>query len=97
KKEEIIRGISTFVFEEFDTHNIVDKYGRYAPPPVAGSCPKSSSSAKTLMEFHKDRGYEFDHEGTCAVCNSGPKKLGPCEICEDCVIKMEEEEELIAA
>lgn len=28
--------------------------------------------------------YSFDHEGTCVVCNSGPKKLGPCDICESC-------------
>ena len=30
------------------------------------------------------RDYDFDHEGTCRVCNSGPKKLGPCDICESC-------------
>ena len=28
--------------------------------------------------------YEFDHEGTCVVCNSGPKMLGPCNICISC-------------
>jgi hypothetical protein len=28
--------------------------------------------------------YSFDHDGQCVVCKMDPKKLGPCEICEDC-------------
>jgi len=26
----------------------------------------------------------FDHEGTCVVCQGGPKALGPCDICISC-------------
>jgi len=32
----------------------------------------------------KDETYSFDHEGKCVVCKVDPKKLGPCQICEDC-------------
>lgn len=32
----------------------------------------------------KDESYSFDHEGKCVVCKVDPKKLGPCQICEDC-------------
>lgn len=32
----------------------------------------------------KDETYSFDHEGKCVVCKIDPKKLGPCQICEDC-------------
>lgn len=60
---------------------------------AVGGCPGKSGSGSdspfSVSEFGKDRGYDFDHEGTCAVCSSGPKALGPCEICEDCVIKIE--------
>lgn len=94
RKGEIITGRSAEVLKDLDDAKIVDIYGRHAPPPVSGSCPSSGSD--TLSEFHskfnKNRGYDFDHQGTCAVCNSGPKLLGPCEICEECVINIEEKE-----
>lgn len=32
----------------------------------------------------KDETYSFDHDGKCVVCKVDPKKLGPCQICEDC-------------
>jgi hypothetical protein len=32
----------------------------------------------------KDESYSFDHEGKCVVCKVDPKKLGPCQICEEC-------------
>lgn len=92
-KDEIITGKFNGLTKEIDNSKILDIFGRYAPPPVAGSCP---SSSKTLSELHstlnKNRGYEFDHQGVCAICHSGPKALGPCEICEECVIKIEEKE-----
>lgn len=64
---------------------------------VAGGCPGKSgadidSSVFSVSEF--SRGYSFDHEGICVVCKSGPKALGPCEICEECTIKIEKEEQL---
>lgn len=67
---------------------------------VGGQCPGKSgadinNSAFSVSDFvSKDRGYDFDHEGTCVVCNSGPKALGPCEICEQCTVKIEKEEEV---
>lgn len=69
---------------------------------AVGGCPGKSgadmnNSLFSVAEFSslgKDRGYNFDHEGVCVVCNSGPKALGPCEICEECTIKIEKEEEL---
>lgn len=36
------------------------------------------------MLGNNDENYSFDHEGKCVVCKVDPKKLGPCEICEDC-------------
>lgn len=48
KKEEIISG--DFVTYDFDTTYLIEKYGSYAPKPVAGSCGSSSSSS-TLMDF----------------------------------------------
>lgn len=70
---------------------------------AGGQCPGKSGadtnnspfSVSEFGNFGKDRGYDFDHEGTCAVCNSGPKALGPCEICEQCVVKIEKKEESI--
>ena len=35
-------------------------------------------------ENSKDESYSFDHDGQCVVCKVDPKKLGPCQICEDC-------------
>lgn len=35
-------------------------------------------------ESSKEESYDFDHEGKCVVCKGDPKKLGPCQICEDC-------------
>ncbi|MGH9857868.1 MAG: hypothetical protein ACRD4B_08495, partial [Acidobacteriota bacterium] len=35
-----------------------------------------------------DSDYQFDHEGTCVVCDNGPKLLGPCEICIPCDAEM---------
>lgn len=32
----------------------------------------------------KEETYSFDHEGKCVVCKVDPKKLGPCQICEEC-------------
>ncbi len=37
---------------------------------------------ETISSTSED--YNFDHDGTCVVCDSGPKKLGPCDICESC-------------
>lgn len=65
---------------------------------AGGQCPGKSGSGRKDSAFSvsdfvkKDRGYEFDHEGTCVVCESGPKALGPCQICEKCVEKIEKEE-----
>ncbi len=64
---------------------------------VSTPCPGKSgadigNSPFSVSEF--SRGYSFDHEGTCVVCNSGPKALGPCEICEECTIKIEKKEQL---
>ena len=61
-------------------------------------CPGKSGaginkSLWSVSDLGKNRGYNFDHEGTCVVCDSGPKSLGPCEICEDCTLKIEKEEE----
>lgn len=67
---------------------------------VSGGCPGKSgadinNSPFSVSDFvTKDRGYDFDHEGTCVVCKSGPRALGPCEICENCTVKIEKEEEL---
>lgn len=36
--------------------------------------------------------YSFDHEGICVVCDSGPKKLGPCDICESCDSSLRDKE-----
>lgn len=68
---------------------------------VPTACPGKSGadinkSLWSVSDLEKNRGYSFDHEGTCAVCNSGPKSLGPCEICEDCTIEIEREEEMLA-
>lgn len=35
--------------------------------------------------------YSFDHEGICVVCHQGPKALGPCDICEECDKKLQNE------
>ncbi len=65
---------------------------------AGGQCPGKSgadinNSPFSVSDFaSKDRGYDFDHEGTCAVCKSGPRALGPCEICEQCTVKIEKEE-----
>lgn len=67
---------------------------------AGGQCPGKSGadisnspfSVSDFASLGKDRGYDFDHEGTCVVCNSGPKALGPCEICEKCTFKIEKEE-----
>lgn len=36
----------------------------------------------------KDESYSFDHDGKCVVCKVDPKKLGPCQICEECDTKI---------
>ncbi len=65
---------------------------------ASGQCPGKSgadinNSPFSVSDFvSKDRGYDFDHEGTCVVCQSGPRALGPCEICEQCTVKIEKEE-----
>lgn len=67
---------------------------------AGGQCPGKSgadidNSPFSVSDFvNKDRGYDFDHEGTCVVCKSGPRALGPCEICEKCTVKIEKEEKL---
>lgn len=68
---------------------------------VPGGCPGKSGadidnspfSVSDFTNLGKDRGYNFDHEGTCVVCKSGPRALGPCEICEQCTVRIEKEEE----
>ncbi|MDO8583300.1 MAG: hypothetical protein Q7R51_02120 [bacterium] len=66
---------------------------------VSTPCPGKSGadindSPFSVSDFiNKDRGYDFDSVGTCVVCNSGPKALGPCAICEKCTVKIEKEEE----
>lgn len=67
---------------------------------AGGQCPGKSGadaddspfSVSDFGNISKDRGYDFDHEGTCVVCKSGPRALGPCEICEQCTVKIEKEE-----
>ena len=89
-------------YKDYASHNL--SYGeiRYLEEKevrqVSTPCPGKSGadindSPFSVSDFvSKDRGYDFDHVGTCAVCNSGPKALGPCEICESCTVKIEKEE-----
>ncbi len=43
-----------------------------------------SSRIGETVSSTSTKDYSFDHEGTCVVCSKGPKKLGPCDICETC-------------
>jgi hypothetical protein len=60
-------------------------------PGCAGGSKKSvfSMGASRPGEVGNSSGdYDFDHEGTCVVCNGGPKLLGPCNICIPCDAKL---------
>lgn len=69
-----------------------DAYEEAAERPGCAGGGSSQSSIEKMLG--KERGYEFDHEGTCVVCEQGPRRLGPCEICEPCVEKIEKDEEM---
>jgi hypothetical protein len=56
-------------------------------PGCAGGSKKnifSMGSTRPAETGNSSGDYNFDHEGTCVVCNSGPKLLGPCNICIPC-------------
>lgn len=86
KKTEITRGgFSTFVF---DAESLINNYGSFAPPKVAGSCGSSSSS--TLMDFQSEFNLEPDKYGErtfpcpkCGKTNVRPKDelLSNCQHC----------------
>lgn len=84
------------------TQAMLRNLGNQPVRQASGGCPGKSGadmnnapfSVAEFSSLGKDRGYNFDHEGVCIVCHSGPKALGPCEICEECTIKIEKEEEL---
>lgn len=86
-KTEIMTG--KFPSYIFDARHLVDTYGSYAPPKVAGSCGTSSSST-TLMDFHSDLNLGNDKYGersfecpSCGKTNIRPKdKL--VEKCQHC-------------
>ena len=59
KKTEITTG--NFNTTIFDARILIDNYGSYAPPKVAGSC--GSSSASTLMDFQNTLNLEPDKYG----------------------------------
>lgn len=42
----------------------------------------------TLTNFEFSGTYSFDHTGTCKVCEGENKRLGPCDICEECDRKL---------
>lgn len=45
------------------------------------------------IDEKKEESYSFDHEGQCVVCKLDPKRLGPCQICEDCDHKIRSQTE----
>ncbi len=51
---------------------------------TSGSVVSIGSSRRAEAGNGSSDNYEFDHDGTCVVCNTGPKKLGPCNICITC-------------
>jgi len=62
---------------------------------VTGGCGISGGfeSARSLLLQNSvaqfglgGRSSEYHHIGTCAKCHQGPKRVGDCSICEDCVI-----------
>ncbi|MEK7450607.1 MAG: hypothetical protein AAB662_01550 [Patescibacteria group bacterium] len=82
-KTEIIKG--EFTSYDFDARHLVDTYGSYAPPRVAGSCGSSSSS--TLMDFQSKLNPGNDKYGersfecpSCGKTNIRPKD----ELVEKC-------------
>lgn len=94
-KGEVYKDYSTYDLSYSDVRYLEEKEVRQ----VAGGCPGKSGadtdspfSVSDFASLGKDRGYDFDTVGTCVVCNSGPKPLGPCAICEKCTVKIEKEE-----
>lgn len=82
KKTEITQGgFSTAVF---DARTLIDNYGSYAPPKVAGSC--GSSSASTLMDFQNTFNLEQDKYG---------ERTFPCETCGKTNVRYKKDELLI--
>lgn len=86
KKTEIAAG--EFSPPIYGSAYLVETYGRYAPPPVGGSCGSSSSS--TLKEFHSEFNSESDalgeREFPCPECkkmNRRPynEKISHCQHC----------------
>ncbi len=67
----------------FDAAYVFDKFGRYAPPAVRGSC------GSTLMEYHKQEKWEY-HNGSCVLCHAKNTDVGPCNICKECEKKFDE-------
>lgn len=47
-----------------------------------------SSRIGETISLSTSESYSFDHEGTCVACRNGPKKLGPCDICESCDVSL---------
>jgi hypothetical protein len=70
---------------------------RQVSAPCPGKSGADSNSPFSVSEFSNltsDRGYDFDETGVCVKCESGPKALGPCGICEECVVEIEKEDQL---
>lgn len=83
-KTEIIKG--EFISYNFSADHLLDNYGSYAPPKVAGSCGTSSSST-TLMDFQSKFNLGNDKYGersfecpSCGKTNIRPKD----ELVEKC-------------
>lgn len=77
------------------SYDEVRQLGKKEVRQAGGQCPGKSgadeeNSPYSVSEF--SRGYKFDRVGICVECKLGPKSLGPCKICEKCVIKIEKEE-----
>jgi hypothetical protein len=82
-----------------DPRSQIDFYGGMKVRQAATGCGSSGSvsnpfSVSEFSNLTNDRGYDFDKTGTCVKCESGPKALGPCGICEECVVEIEKEDEL---
>jgi len=46
---------------------------------------RNNNVMSDVVDFKEaDETYSFDHDGKCVVCKLDPKKLGPCQICEEC-------------
>lgn len=65
---------------------LFEKWGRFSPPPMAGSCGSTDS---TLMEYHNtfnnsaNESWSY-HKGNCMICRTANVDVGPCNICKRC-------------